>query len=141
MKDFHYSNQVDLLLSVLGNFVEYPEIALKGGTAINLFLLNMPRLSVDIDLTFLPILPREETMRSIAKIFEEAQAKILKSRELRAEIKCTTDGIPKQMLIRRNDTTVKVEINLILRGSVYESSFLPISKKALDQYGKEMSVR
>lgn len=40
MKALHYSNQVDLLLSILGNFVEHPEIALKGGTAINLFLLN-----------------------------------------------------------------------------------------------------
>ena len=141
MKALHYSNQVDLLLSILGNFVEHPEIALKGGTAINLFLLNMPRLSVDIDLTFLPILPREESLRSITNVFEQAQEKILKRRDIRAEIKCTKDGVPKQMLIRRNETTVKVEINLILRGAVYEPSILPISKNTLDQYGKEMSVR
>ena len=34
------------------------EFALKGGTAINLFVRDMPRLSVDIDLTYLPVAPR-----------------------------------------------------------------------------------
>jgi predicted nucleotidyltransferase component of viral defense system len=37
-------------------------LALKGGTAINLFVRNMPRLSVDIDLTYLPVLPRAESL-------------------------------------------------------------------------------
>lgn len=37
-------------------------LLLKGGTAINLTIFNLPRLSVDIDLDFVPNLPREETM-------------------------------------------------------------------------------
>lgn len=36
-------------------------LLLKGGTAINLTIFNLPRLSVDIDLDFVPNLPREET--------------------------------------------------------------------------------
>jgi predicted nucleotidyltransferase component of viral defense system len=45
--------------------------ALKGGTAINLFVRDMPRLSVDIDLMYLPIEPRDESLSNIAKIFED----------------------------------------------------------------------
>ena len=37
--------------------------ALHGGTAINLFIRNMPRLSVDIDLTYLPIEDRETSLK------------------------------------------------------------------------------
>lgn len=39
--------------------------ALKGGTAINFFLQEMPRLSVDIDLTYLPISKRETSLSEI----------------------------------------------------------------------------
>jgi hypothetical protein len=36
-----------------------------GGTAINQFIRNMPRLSVDIDLTYLPVEPRAESLAAI----------------------------------------------------------------------------
>jgi hypothetical protein len=45
-----YYDQVDLLLTVLPSLAEIDDFALKGGTAINLFFRDMPRLSVDIDL-------------------------------------------------------------------------------------------
>lgn len=54
-----YFKQVELLLQVLPFINEQPCFALKGGTAINLFVRDMPRLSVDIDLAYLPIEPRE----------------------------------------------------------------------------------
>jgi uncharacterized membrane-anchored protein len=50
-----YQDQVMLLLEVLPVLNEFPAFALKGGTAINLFIRDMPRLSVDIDLTYLPL--------------------------------------------------------------------------------------
>ena len=50
-----YVKQVRLLLSVLPDMAREPVFALKGGTAINLFYRDMPRLSVDIDLTYLPV--------------------------------------------------------------------------------------
>ena len=50
-----YVEQVRLLLSVLPDMAREPMFALKGGTAINLFHRDMPRLSVDIDLTYLPV--------------------------------------------------------------------------------------
>jgi len=50
-----YKKQVDLLLRVLPHVAQAPVFALKGGTAINLFEQKMPRLSVDIDLVYLPL--------------------------------------------------------------------------------------
>jgi predicted nucleotidyltransferase component of viral defense system len=60
-----YKHQVDLLIRCLP-FVEKQEcFAIKGGTAINLFIQNMPRLSVDIDLTYLPLKNRDESLKEI----------------------------------------------------------------------------
>ena len=50
----HHAHQVRLILSVLPDIAREEVFALKGGTAINLFYRDMPRLSVDIDLTYLP---------------------------------------------------------------------------------------
>ena len=60
-----YQRQVTLLLRVLPHVAEEECFALKGGTAINLFVRDMPRLSVDIDLTYLPLTPREESLTAI----------------------------------------------------------------------------
>jgi Nucleotidyl transferase AbiEii toxin, Type IV TA system len=42
--------QVDLLLRILPYVMRDPRFALKGGSALNLFIRDLPRLSVDIDL-------------------------------------------------------------------------------------------
>ena len=73
-----YRRQVALLIRVLPLVTEEACFALKGGTAINLFIRDMPRLSVDIDLTYLPVAPRprlpllpdvwQSTLRVAAKI-------------------------------------------------------------------------
>ncbi len=60
-----YINQVGLLLKVLPIINKQSCFALKGGTAINLFIRNMPRLSVDIDLAYIPIEPREIFLTNI----------------------------------------------------------------------------
>ena len=52
--DARYADQVRLLLRVLPLVAQEKDFALKGGTAINLFVRDMPRLSVDIDLAYLP---------------------------------------------------------------------------------------
>ena len=60
-----YRDQVALLIRVLPFVNEEACFALKGGTAINLFVRDMPRLSVDIDLTYLPVAPRPESLKAI----------------------------------------------------------------------------
>jgi len=60
-----YRKQVELLVQTLPHVAEETCFALKGGTAINLFVREMPRLSVDIDLTYLPIADREHSLAEI----------------------------------------------------------------------------
>ncbi len=65
MKDAPFYKQASLLLEVLPAIAEHDAFALKGGTAINFFVRDLPRLSVDIDLTYLPIEDRAETLEGI----------------------------------------------------------------------------
>jgi len=62
-----YRQQVALLLRTIPAVAEEKCFALKGGTAINLFVRDLPRLSVDIDLTYLTLLPRERSLGAIDK--------------------------------------------------------------------------
>lgn len=57
-----YFKQAQLLIQVLPLVFEKGVFALKGGTAINLFIRNMPRLSVDIDLVYLGNEARQEDL-------------------------------------------------------------------------------
>lgn len=66
MKDNPYYNQARLILRVLPQIAKEKRFALKGGTAINLFVRDMPRLSIDVDLTWLPLQPCEETLEDIS---------------------------------------------------------------------------
>lgn len=61
--DARYHEQVSLLVSLLPFLSDEPCFALKDGTAINLFVQPLPRLSVDIDLAYLPLEPRDEALR------------------------------------------------------------------------------
>ena len=73
-----YRKQVELLIRILPYLVEEDCFALKGGTAINLFVRNMPRLSVDIDLTYLPVLPRAESLAAIGAAMKRIAERVRK---------------------------------------------------------------
>lgn len=62
-----FLDRVRLMLRALPHVAREECFALKGGTALNFFLWDMPRLSVDIDLTYLPVEPREESLRKISQ--------------------------------------------------------------------------
>ena len=64
-----YFKQVQLLIEVLPHVTMDKFFALKGGTAINLFVRDLPRLSVDIDLMYLPVEPKDESLKNISRIF------------------------------------------------------------------------
>jgi hypothetical protein len=64
VKDSIYYPQVKLLIRCLPEVAKEACFALKGGTAINLFVRDLPRLSVDIDLVYLPIESREESLKN-----------------------------------------------------------------------------
>ncbi|VGO14112.1 hypothetical protein PDESU_04788 [Pontiella desulfatans] len=114
-----YSNQVKLLLSVLPLIQEYDSFALKGGTAMNLFVQNLPRLSVDIDLAFLPLIPRHEALQEISKTLESLSGKI---QSILPECSVTHQpvaGVTGRLVVNSPAATIKVEPNFVFRGAVH----------------------
>ena len=67
-----FLEQVRLMLQCLPIVMEDDAFALKGGTAINFFVRDMPRLSVDIDLTYLPIASREASLIAISNALDRS---------------------------------------------------------------------
>lgn len=113
-----YKEQVETLLEILPLISSNKNFAIKGGTAINLFLLNLPRLSVDIDLCYVPLSARDQALQEISSFIKElsrrANAIGFKTRE-----KTTLEGYESTLYVRsRKNAEVKVEINLVVRGAV-----------------------
>ncbi|MGE3921078.1 MAG: nucleotidyl transferase AbiEii/AbiGii toxin family protein [Gammaproteobacteria bacterium] len=113
-----YKNQVELLLDVLPFIQNDPRFALKGGTAINLFHRDMPRLSVDIDLTYLPIESRDIFLANLTQAMQ-AFAGTMTANGLHVETKYSGPHIIK-LLVSNHQATIKIEPNTVLRGSVFE---------------------
>ena len=115
--------------------------ALKGGTAINFFIRELPRLSVDIDLTYLPINERETALYDISHALIRV-SKEIKRRIPRTKIALKNiDGsnITRDMIAFQGGVTVKIEPNLVLRGSVYPPEVRTLSKRARDLF--ELSLK
>lgn len=130
-----YRRQVALLLRVLPLVAEETCFALKGGTAINLFVRNMPRLSVDIDLTYLPVKPRQESLEEIdvalKRIAERIKATIDGARVEQHQ----HDGAVTWLLVRAEGVQIKVEVTPVLRGCVFEPELRTVSAKVEDEFG------
>jgi hypothetical protein len=67
MKETPYFKQAQLMLRVMPHVAAEECFALKGGTAINFYVRDMPRLSVDIDLTYVPLEPRDTALANIGE--------------------------------------------------------------------------
>jgi predicted nucleotidyltransferase component of viral defense system len=136
MKDSPFYAQVDLLLRVLPLVAKEEMFALKGGTAINLFIRNMPRLSVDIDLTFLPVLDRDTTFRQIGEGLTRIKQRIERSlREVQAELLRLHGALaPTSMNVQSTSARIRIEVNVVVRGTVYPVVVLPLCQRAQDEF-------
>lgn len=135
-----YKNQVALLLEVLPILNDFKCFALKGGTAINLFIHDMPRLSVDIDLTYLPIESRDVFLTNI-------EVELLKMKQLIEQLGMTVKIVPmkngsiSKLQVYSNNGMIKIEPNFVLRGSVFPCEEKELCDKAQDQFLKFMRVK
>lgn len=109
----HCYEQVRLLVSLLPLLNDEPCFALKGGTAINLFVQPLPRLSVDIDLAYLPLEPRDEALRRCREALQRlSQAISTRLSDVRAELQDNRrDEL--RILVRRGRSQVKVDIGTL----------------------------
>ena len=130
-----YEAQVRLLLSCLPALTEQSVFALKGGTAINFFMRNLPRLSVDIDLTYLPISTRDVALANIANELQQLSSRI-KSRYPKYNITPikTREGHTQKLLVRDDFSQIKIEVNLVMRGSLLPPVNLNLQTAVEDRF-------
>ncbi|HEX2652073.1 MAG TPA: nucleotidyl transferase AbiEii/AbiGii toxin family protein [Xanthobacteraceae bacterium] len=132
-----FQHQVALLIEVLPFVATEAVFALKGGTAINLFVRDMPRLSVDIDLTYLPVAPRPESLSAIDAAMKRI-AKAIKDglRDAKVnEVVNRAEGIVTKLTVQRGDAQIKVEVTPVLRGCVFEPGLMAVSPKVEEEFG------
>ena len=138
-----YFDQAKLMLTILPIVGQEETFALKGGTALNFFYYDMPRLSVDLDLTFLPIKPRDETLtditESLNRITDKIESFFPNNQVQQIKLK-DTDYIYK-LIVSNGGSLVKIEPNMILRGSCYPPIYKPLCKKACETFKVEMDIR
>ena len=116
--DKTYIETVRLLLECAPAIFTSPLLAMKGGTAINLFIEDLPRLSVDIDVVYTDHrASREEALQAISGSLEGARER-LTGIGVESEISSTKDGDEIKLFIRRGRQQVKVEVNHVFRGTV-----------------------
>ena len=131
-----YFDQVQLLMDVLPTVRKESSLALKGGTAINLFYRDMPRLSVDIDLLWLPVADRSSSLKEIDDalnritfLIRDRNPKITAKRLHNRRI-----GLP-QIFIERDQVQIKIEASTVARGAVMPACALMTSDSVTKLFG------
>jgi len=139
----NYLKQVAFLLDILPILNESDVFALKGGTAINFFYQNAPRLSVDIDLTYLPIEPREQFLSNLTQALENLAFAIQQFDQSTMIKKHYTnrDRQLSKLRVFKEDVEVKIEPNLVLRGYVFEPSKQMLCKQLQDQFFQAFEIK
>jgi hypothetical protein len=132
-----YRRQAALLVRALPHITSESCFALKGGTAINLFLRDMPRLSVDIDLTYLPIANRQSSLASINAAMQRIADRLrgaLPAAQITPSYAEPEHALVKFML-RFDSVQIKVEVTPVLRGCVFEPELRSVSPAVEAAFG------
>ena len=116
--DESFVQTVRLLLRAAPGVFSNDMFAMKGGTAINLFVQDMPRLSVDIDVAYIDWrTPREEALQAILDEIDAIASRIRKIGLATRKIPGKDLGETK-LIVASDDVQVKVEVNAVFRGTV-----------------------
>lgn len=132
-----YLAQVELLLKILPVINQQECFALKGGTAINLFIRDMPRLSVDIDLTYLPIEPREIFLEHIVRELKTLAKNIRDGSNNEYQVVETlSQQAPtlRKLSVMGKRAQIIIEPNLVLRGCVFDCEIHSLCKLAQSKF-------
>lgn len=138
--DKAYADTVRLLLAVAPAVFAGKLFAMKGGTAINLFVRDMPRLSVDMDVVYLPWqTPRAEALAQIAEELREISRR-LEPLELQVRRIPGKELGEIKLLIEDADVQVKVEVNGVFRGAVRPIEPRALTKRASERFTTEVTL-
>lgn len=133
-----YRRQVALLIRLMPLVAAESCFALKGGTAINLFVRDLLRLSVDIDLTYLPVEPREQSLASIdaaMKRIAEAARHVSSDAQVTLFARSKGEDSITRLFVRTSGVQIKIEVTPVLRGCVYKPEQRSVSPAVEDAFG------
>lgn len=137
-----FREQVILLLRILPSVAREEAFGLKGGTAINLFERDLPRLSVDIDLTYLPIDDRETALANIAAALTRIKGNIEKSVPgITVTVVAQSDGTEAKLHCQLLRTQVKIEVNTTMRGHVFAPRTLDCTPRVQAEFGSFLEMQ
>lgn len=130
-----YKSQVELLIKILPIIDEEKVFALKGGTAINLFIRDLPRLSVDIDLTYLPFDNRKTALQTITSSLRKIRGRIQHSipNSTVNEV-AQKDGTVAKLTVQTEEAQIKIEVNTVMRGHLFEPERYALSCAVQDAF-------
>lgn len=133
-----YKNQVQLLLDVLPEVAKETCFALHGGTAINLFVRDMPRLSVDIDLTYTHIADRQASLNAINTALLEVKARVERIKPL---CQISHQHTTCKLLISEQGAQIKIEVNTVSRGVIADVQKLVLCNRAQESFDSFCSIQ
>ena len=140
MIDQRYSAQVELLLQIIPFIAKETIFALKGGTAINLFIRSLPRLSVDIDLTYIHINDRETALSDISGGLGRIKADLEKSIPGISVTAVSREGEDAKINCQLQRAQIKVEVNTTTRGTINDPELRKVNKKVEDSLGRFAAI-
>ena len=136
----NYINTVRLLLAVAPAVFQSPRFAMKGGTALNLFVEDLPRLSVDIDVVFIDYtLSRDEALQAIGEDLLASKSLISKM-GYRTSLPMNKSGDDVKLLVEAPDARVKVEVNFVFRGTVLPTVRARLCDRAQNVFTTDIEV-
>ena len=138
-----YRAQVDLLLNILPQVAKEEGLALKGGTAINLFVRDMPRLSVDIDLTYISRQDdRTTALQNISAALDRIEERIKGSIELISINRVPADqGQDVKLNCQTPQAHIKIEVNTTTRGILFPDRMMPVTEVVQNEFKKFAAIK
>ena len=133
-----YKKQVALLIRIMPSVYRIKEFAVHGGTAINLFHMNLPRYSVDIDLTYIPIQDRTKSLCTINERLLEVKRNV--ERTIPGIVVVPNPNVWK-LLCTLGDASVKIEVNGSKRGIIGDTVDMSLCAKAKDEFNMGCKAR
>jgi predicted nucleotidyltransferase component of viral defense system len=140
MKKSPFYSEAELMLKCIPAIDKEKVFALKGGTAINLFVRDMPRLSVDIDLTYVPIEDRETSLKKMNEALERISIEIEKTVHGSKVQKTKHEKQIVKLVVATTKTSIKIEPNAVIRGTTVSCKSLDLVKSAEDLFDMSVSI-
>ena len=135
-----YLESARLLVRIAPLVLVDTTFALKGGTAINLFWRDMPRLSIDLDLVFLDYtLPRQEALQRINEAIRHFVTR-LKERGFEAYAHAASNTGETKLFVRQGALEVRVEANTVMRGTVHPPRMASLTQTAREMLQADIEV-